>query len=83
MLEGETAYLDLTSREEHVFEKGDFYAIEPRRCLRPEVSASHEDSVHQSSTRERQVPVGTTSDVEAWLNNPVVPLTICLAQPRK
>ena len=29
MLEGKTVYLDVTAREEHVFHKGDFYAIEP------------------------------------------------------
>ena len=29
MLEGKTVYLDVMAREEHVFHKGDFYAIEP------------------------------------------------------
>ena len=68
MLEGKTIYLDITAQEEHVFYKGDFYA---GRGLRPEVSTLHEDSVHQSSTRERQDPRPATPDVEAWLNNPI------------
>ena len=29
MTAGLTAYLDLTTAEEHVFRKGDFYVIEP------------------------------------------------------
>jgi quercetin dioxygenase-like cupin family protein len=72
MLEGKTVYLDVTAREEHVFRKGDFYAIEPG-VVYAQKSAPHTKILFiKVPPGNDKVPVAATSDVEAWLNNPIV-----------
>ena len=72
MLEGNTVYLDVTARKEHVFHKGDFYAIEPG-VVYAQKSAPHTKILFiKVPPGNDKVPVAATSDVEAWLNNPIV-----------
>ena len=52
MTAGLTAYLDLTTAEEHVFRKGDF-CDRAGRCLCSKIGARHRDPVYQSAARKR------------------------------
>ena len=72
MLEGNTVYLDVTARKEHVFHKGDFYAIEPG-VVYAQKSAPHTKILFiKVPPGNDKVPVEATPDIEAWLNNPIV-----------
>ena len=72
MLEGNTVYLDVTARKEHVFHKSDFYAIEPG-VVYAQKSAPHTKILFiKVPPGNDKVPVEATPDIEAWLNNPIV-----------
>jgi quercetin dioxygenase-like cupin family protein len=72
MLEGNTVYLDVTARKEHIFHKGDFYAIEPG-VVYAQKSAPHTKILFiKVPPGNDKVPVEATPDIEAWLNNPIV-----------
>jgi quercetin dioxygenase-like cupin family protein len=72
VLEGNTVYLDVTARKEHVFHKGDFYAIEPG-VVYAQKSAPHTKILFiKVPPGNDKVPVEATPDIEAWLNNPIV-----------
>jgi quercetin dioxygenase-like cupin family protein len=72
MLEGKTAYLDVTTREEHVFHKGDFYAIEPGVVYAQKSAPQTEILFIKVPPGNDKLPVEATSEVEAWLNDPFV-----------
>ena len=71
MTAGLTAYLDLTTAEEHVFRKGDFYVIEPGAIYA-------QKSVPGTEILFIKVPLGNdkvlkdiTPEVEAWFREPI------------
>src|SRR5215471_2812429 len=72
MLEGKTAYLDLTTREEHVFHKGDFYAIEPGVVYAQKSIAQTEILFIKVPPGNDKISVPTTSEVDAWLKDPIM-----------
>lgn len=71
ILEGKTAYLDLRTQEQHVFEKGDFYAIEPGVIYAQKSVPETEILFIKVPPGNDKVPVPTTSDVQDWLNDPL------------
>jgi quercetin dioxygenase-like cupin family protein len=72
MLEGKTVYLDVTTREEHVFRKGDFYAIEPGVVYAQKSVPDTEILFIKVPPGNDKIPVAATSDVQTWLNNPIL-----------
>ena len=72
MLEGKTVYLDVTTREEHCFHKGDFYAIEPGVVYAQKSAPQTEILFIKVPPGNDKIPVAPTSDVEAWLKGPIV-----------
>jgi quercetin dioxygenase-like cupin family protein len=71
MIDGKTAYLDVTTREQHVFHKGDFYAIEPGVVYAQKSAPETEILFIKVPPGNDKIPVAATSDVEAWLNDPI------------
>jgi quercetin dioxygenase-like cupin family protein len=69
MLQGKTVYLDLTTREEHVFHKGDFYAIEPGVVYAQKSAPQTEILFIKVPPGNDKIPVPTTSEVQEWLND--------------
>ena len=72
MLEGKTVYLDVTTRDEHIFQKGDFYAIEPGVIYAQKSAPETEILFIKVPPGNDKIPVPTTSDVQAWLNDRIV-----------
>ena len=70
MTAGLTAYLDLTTAEERVFRKGDFYAIEPGVVYAQKSAAGTEILFIKVPPGNDKVPVDTTPEVEAWFREP-------------
>jgi quercetin dioxygenase-like cupin family protein len=71
ILEGKTAYLDVTTQEQHVFRRGDFYAIEPGVVYAQKSVPQTEILFIKVPPGNDKVPVPATSDVQAWLNEPL------------
>jgi 8-oxo-dGTP diphosphatase len=68
---GLTAYLDLTTAEEHVFRKGDFYVIEPGAVYAQKSAPGTEILFIKVPPGNDKVPVDTTPEVEAWFREPI------------
>jgi 8-oxo-dGTP diphosphatase len=71
MTSGLTAYLDLTTGEEHVFRKGDFYAIEPGVVYAQKSAADTAILFIKVPPGNDKVPVEVTAEVEAWFKRPI------------
>jgi 8-oxo-dGTP diphosphatase len=68
---GLTAYLDLTTSEEHVFSKGDFYVIEPGVVYAQKSAPGTEILFIKVPPGNDKVAVDTTLEVEAWFRKPI------------
>ena len=68
---GLTAYLDLTTAQEHVFRKGDFYVIEPGAVYAQKSAPGTEILFIKVPPGNDKVPVDTTPEVEAWFREPI------------
>ena len=71
MTAGLTAYLDVTTAEEHVFRKGDFYVIEPGAVYAQKSAPGTEILFIKVPPGNDKVPVDTTPEVEAWFREPI------------
>jgi quercetin dioxygenase-like cupin family protein len=71
MTAGSTAYLNLTTAEEYVFRKGDFYVIEPGVVYAQKSTPSTEILFIKVPPGNDKVPVDTTPEVEAWFREPI------------
>jgi 8-oxo-dGTP diphosphatase len=71
MTSGLTAYLDLTTSEEHVFSKGDFYVIEPGVVYAQKSAPGTEILFIKVPPGNDKVAVDTTLEVEAWFRKPI------------
>ena len=71
MTAGLTAYLDLTTAEEHVFRKGDFYVIQPGVVYAQKSAPGTEILFIKVPPGNDKVPVDTTPEVEAWFREPI------------
>jgi hypothetical protein len=71
MTSGLTAYLDLTTAEEHVFRKGDFYVLEPGVVYAQKSVPGTEILFVKVPPGNDKVPVDTTPEVEAWFREPI------------
>jgi len=71
MTAGLTAYLDLTTAEEHVFKKGDFYVIEPGVVYAQKSAPGTEILFIKVPPGNDKVPVDPTPEVEAWFREPI------------
>jgi len=68
---GLTAYLDLATRAEHVFGKGDFYVIEPGVAYAQKSAPGTEILFIKVPPGNDKVPVDTTPEVETWYREPI------------
>ena len=71
MMAGLTAYLDLTTAEEHLFRKGDFYVIEPGAVYAQKSAPGTEILFIKVPPGNDKVPVNITPEVEAWFREPI------------
>ena len=71
MMAGLTAYLDLTTAEEHVFRNGDFYVIEPGAVYAQKSAPGTEILFIKVPPGNDKVPVDITPEVEAWFREPI------------
>jgi 8-oxo-dGTP diphosphatase len=71
MTAGLTAYLDLTTAEEHVFRKGDFYVIEPVAAYAQKSAPGTEILFIKVPPGNDKVPVDITPEVEAWFRESI------------
>jgi 8-oxo-dGTP diphosphatase len=71
MTAGMTAYLNLTTAEEHVFRKGDFYVIEPGAVYAQKSAPGTEILFIKVPPGNDKVPVDITPEVEAWFREPI------------
>ena len=71
MMAGLTAYLDLTTAEERVFRKGDFYVIEPGVVYAQKSAPGTEILFIKVPPGNDKVPVDITPEVEAWFREPI------------
>jgi 8-oxo-dGTP diphosphatase len=71
MTAGMTAYLNLTTAEEHVFRKGDFYVIEPGAVYAQKSAPGTEILFIKVPPGNDKVPVDVTPEVEAWFREPI------------
>ena len=71
MTAGLTAYLDLTTAEEYVFRKGDFYVIEPGVVYAQKSTLGTEILFIKVPPGNDKVPVDTTPKVQAWFREPI------------
>jgi len=71
MMAGLTAYLDLTTAEERVFSKGDFYVIEPGVVYAQKSAPGTEILFIKVPPGNDKVPVDITPEVEAWFREPI------------
>jgi hypothetical protein len=71
MTAGLTAYLDLSTAEEHVFRKGDFYVIEPGAVYAQKSAPGTEILFIKIPPGNDKVPVDITPEVEAWFREPI------------
>src|SRR5260370_8408232 len=71
MTAGLTAYLDLTTAEEHVFRKGDFYVIEPGVVYAQKSAPATEILFIKVPPATDKRPVNPTPEVEPLFLNPI------------
>jgi quercetin dioxygenase-like cupin family protein len=71
MTAGMAAYLNLTTAEEHVFRKGDFYVIEPGAVYAQKSAPGTEILFIKVPPGNDKVPVDVTPEVEAWFREPI------------
>jgi 8-oxo-dGTP diphosphatase len=71
MTAGLTAYLDLTTGEEYVFRKGDFYVIEPGAVYAQKSAPGTEILFIKVPPGNDKVQVDITPEVEAWFREPI------------
>jgi 8-oxo-dGTP diphosphatase len=71
MTSGLTAYLDMTTGDEHVFRKGDFYVIEPGVVYAQKSAPDTEILFIKVPPGNDKVPVDATPEVEAWFREPI------------
>jgi 8-oxo-dGTP diphosphatase len=71
MTAGVTAYLDLTTAEERVFRKGDFYVIEPGVAYAQKSAPGTEILFIKVPPGNDKVPLDTTPEVEEWFRGPI------------
>jgi 8-oxo-dGTP diphosphatase len=71
MTAGVTAYLDMTTGEEHVFRKGDFYVIEPGVVYAQKSAPDTEILFIKVPPGNDKVPVEITAQVDAWFQKPI------------
>ena len=71
MTAGLTAYLDLTTGEQHVFKRGDFYVIEPGVVYAQKSAPATEIFFIKVPPGNDKVPVDTSPEVEAWFRKPI------------
>jgi 8-oxo-dGTP diphosphatase len=71
MTSGLTAYLDMTTGEEHVLKKGDFYVIEPGVVYAQKSAPDTEILFIKVPPGNDKVPVEITPEVEAWFQQPI------------
>src|SRR6201993_638975 len=71
MTAGLTAYLDLTTAEEHVFKKGDFYVIEPGVVYAQKSALGTEILFIKVPPGNDKVPVDITPEVKTWFEQPI------------
>jgi 8-oxo-dGTP diphosphatase len=71
MMAGLTAYLDLTTAEERVFRKGDFYVIEPGVVYAQKSAPGTEILFIKVPPGNDKLPVDITPEVEAWFREPI------------
>ena len=71
MTAGLTAYLDLTTAEEHQFRKGDFYVIEPGAVYAQKSAPGTEILFIKVPPGNDKVPLDTTPEVEGWFREPI------------
>lgn len=71
MTSGVTAYLDMTTGEEHIFREGDFYTIEPGVVYAQKSAPGTQILFIKVPPGNDKVPVDTTPEVEAWFHEPV------------
>jgi len=71
MTAGLTAYLDLTTGEEHVFRKGDFYVIQPGVAYAQKSAPGTVILFIKVPPGNDKVPVDSTPEVEAWFREPI------------
>jgi hypothetical protein len=71
MTSGVTAYLDLTTGEEHIFKKGDFYVIQPGVVYAQKSVLNTEIVFVKVPPGNDKVPVDVTPEIEAWLREPI------------
>ena len=68
---GLTAYLDLGTKAEFVFGKGDFYVIEPGVAYAQKSAPGTEILFIKVPPGNDKVPMDTTPEVEAWYREPI------------
>lgn len=71
MTSGLTAYLDMTTGEEHVFKAGDFYVIEPGVIYAQKSEPGTEILFIKVPPGNDKVPVEATPEVEDWFRQPI------------
>ena len=71
MTAGLTAYLNLATGEEQAFMKGDFYLIEPGVVYAQKSAPGTEILFIKVPPGNEKVPADTTTEVEAWLREPI------------
>ncbi len=71
MTAGFTAYLDTTTREEHIFRKGDFYVIEPGVVYAQKSGPNTEILFIKVPPGNDKVPVDITPEVKAWFEEAI------------
>jgi hypothetical protein len=71
MTAGLTAYLNLSTAEEHIFRKGDFYVIEPGAVYAQKSAPGTEILFIKVPPGNDKVPVDNTPEVEAWFREPI------------
>jgi 8-oxo-dGTP diphosphatase len=71
VLSGVTAYLDVRSGREWVFEAGDFYMIEPGVVYAQKAEAGTAILFFKVPPGNDKVPVAETAETEAWFKAPI------------
>jgi quercetin dioxygenase-like cupin family protein len=71
VISGVTAYLDTVTSEEHVYRKGDFYAIEPGVVYAQKSAPNTEILFMKVPPGNDKVPVEITPDVQVWFEKPL------------
>jgi 8-oxo-dGTP diphosphatase len=68
MITGTTAYLDLVTKEEHVFSAGDFYIIEPGVVYAQKAAANTEILFIKAPPGNDKIPWETDAQLDEWFD---------------